>query len=46
MRESITEAVGAFSIREKAPNFCCSECAGSVSVALGGQRRRIAERQH
>jgi hypothetical protein len=25
-------------------NFCCSECAGSVSVAVGSPRRRIAER--
>jgi hypothetical protein len=27
-----------------APNFCCSECARRVSVAIGSPRRRIAER--
>jgi len=26
------------------PNFCCSECAGRVSVAIRSPRRRIAER--
>ena len=26
------------------PNFCCSECAGHVSVSIGSPRRRIAER--
>jgi len=25
-------------------NFCCGECAGHVSVAIGSHRRRIAER--
>jgi len=27
------------------PNFCYSECAGSVSVPIGSKRRHIAERQ-
>ena len=31
-------------MRSWSPNFCCSECAGRVSVAIRSTRRRIAER--
>jgi hypothetical protein len=31
-------------MKTKAPNFCCSECAGSVSGSVASPRRRIAER--
>src|SRR6185369_6722456 len=31
--------------RKMPPNFCFSECAGNVSVAVGSRWRRIAERQ-
>ena len=32
------------SVVARAANFCCSECAGRVSVSIGSPRRRIGER--